>query len=249
MDGMVALTISLAERVSIAFHQNEVPIASEIVVSNRSEDELAEIEIRLRSEPGFFVPAVWRLERIVGGGVHHIALPDLQLDPGILAKLTETVRAQVTLTATMGEVDLTQHRVDVELLPPSHWGGVLAAPELLAAFVRPNDPAVDLILGDAAAALAAAGRPTAIDGYKSQRKARAYEHLAFPLGLGVALLLQAFANQRIGRYTDRIAIDVAAPLHSRVPAIPPLRRASPAVFAALAGIGVVALAALATLRG
>src|SRR4051795_12096185 len=105
MNGTLDLTISLAKRVSVAFHQNAIPIASEIVISNRSEQELAEVEIHLRSEPGFFVPAVWRIERIVAGGVHHIELPDLRLEPGILAKLTETVRGQVILTVTIDEVE------------------------------------------------------------------------------------------------------------------------------------------------
>ena len=43
MDHLIDLTISLAERVSIAFHQNAIPIASEIVISNRCEQELAEV--------------------------------------------------------------------------------------------------------------------------------------------------------------------------------------------------------------
>ncbi len=175
IDDLVDLKISLAERISIAFHQNAIPIASEIVISNRSEEELAEVEIHLRSEPTFFVPSIWRIERIVGGGVHHIALPDLRLNPGVFAKLTETVRAQITLTAMRGEAELAVHQADIELLPPSHWGGVMAAPELLAAFVRPNDAAVDHIIRDAAAALAKAGRVTAIDGYRSRLKTRAYE--------------------------------------------------------------------------
>ena len=173
--GLTDLKISLAPRVNIAFHQNAIPIASEIAISNQSEQDLVEVEIRVRSEPGFFVPAVWRVDRIVAGGVHHIALPDLRLDPAVLAKLTESVRGQVTLTAVTGEVELAVRQVDVELLPPSHWGGVAAAPELLAAFVRPNDPAIDLVLREAANALARAGKPTAIDGYRSKLKARAYE--------------------------------------------------------------------------
>ena len=172
---LVELTMTLAERVSVAFHQNAVPIASEIVLTNGSAEDLAEIEIRLRSEPSFFVPAVWRIERIVAGGVHHVSLTDLRLEPGILTQLTETVRGQVLVEAVANGVELAAQRRDVELLPPSHWGGVAAAPDLLAAFVRPNDPAVDLVIRDAATALAKAGKATAIDGYKAQRKARAYE--------------------------------------------------------------------------
>lgn len=174
-DGLVDLSIALAERVSIAFYQNAIPIASEIAISNRSTEDLTDVAIHLRSEPSYFVPAVWRIERIVAGGVHHIALPDLRLEPGVLVNLTETVRGRVTVRAILGEVELAAHQGDIELLPPAHWGGVMAAPELLAAFVRPNDPAVDLVIRDAAAALAKAGKATAIDGYKSNLKVRAYE--------------------------------------------------------------------------
>src|SRR4051812_1194953 len=171
----IALHLSIADRVSIAFHQNSIPIASEITLENGSGGDLVDVSVRLSSEPDFFSPESWRIERVVAGGTHHIATPDLRLDSGRLARLTEGVRAEVTLTAVAGEDEIARHRVDVQLLPPSHWGGVAAAPELLAAFVRPNDPAVDLIIRDAASALGAAGRGTAIDGYASKRKARAWE--------------------------------------------------------------------------
>ncbi|MDI4237762.1 DUF3320 domain-containing protein [Bradyrhizobium sp. Arg237L] len=65
--------------------------------------------------------------------------------------------------------------VEINLLPPSHWGGVSAAPELLVAFVRPTDPSVDVILREASGKLAAAGRDDAMDGYRKKAKARAWE--------------------------------------------------------------------------
>jgi hypothetical protein len=40
-------------------------------------------------------------------------------------------------------------------------------PELLAAFVKPTDPSVDVILREASDKLAAAGRDGAMDGYPS----------------------------------------------------------------------------------
>ena len=60
-------------------------------------------------------------------------------------------------------------------MPPSHWGGVNSAPELLAAFVRPTDPSIDVILREASDKLAAAGRDEAMDGYRKGTKARAWE--------------------------------------------------------------------------
>ena len=147
----IALHLSIADRVSVAFHQNSIPIASEIVTSKPIRQDLAEVAIRCAASPTSSSPAVWRIERVVAGGSHHIATPDLRLDPGLLAKLTEACGGRSTLTAVVGEGEIARHRADVELLPPSHWGGVTAAPELLAAFVRPNDPPVDPILRDAAA--------------------------------------------------------------------------------------------------
>jgi hypothetical protein len=45
----------------------------------------------------------------------------------------------------------------------------------LAAFVRPTDPSVDVILREASRKLAAAGRDEAMDGYRKGTKARAWE--------------------------------------------------------------------------
>lgn len=203
MRELIDIKVALAERVSVAFHQNAIPIASEFAINNLAAEDLAEVEIHVRSEPSFLAPAVWRIDRIVAGGVHHITLPDLRLDPGILARLTETVRGQVILTAMVGGAEVAVHREEIELLPPSHWGGVAASPELLAAFVRPNDPAIDVVLREAAAALARAGKATAIDGYRSKLKARAYEvaeaiWIAIA-GHGITYVLPPASFERIGQ--------------------------------------------------
>ena len=200
---LVDIRVASAERISAAFHQNAIPIASEFAISNLATEDLVEVEIRVRSEPSFLTPAVWRIDRVVAGGVHHISLPDLRLDPGVLARLTEAIRGEMILTVAVGGAEVASHHREIELLPPSHWGGVAAAPELLAAFVRPNDPAVDLILREAAAALARAGRPTGIDGYRSKQKARAYE-VAEALwiamaGHGITYVLPPASFERIGQ--------------------------------------------------
>jgi hypothetical protein len=53
--------------------------------------------------------------------------------------------------------------------------GANSAPELLASFVRPTNPSVDVILREASSKLAAAGRNEAMDGYRTHTKARAWE--------------------------------------------------------------------------
>src|SRR6185437_14978108 len=66
-------------------------------------------------------------------------------------------------------------RIATRLQAPSHWGGSGAAPELVAAFVRPNDPIVDSILHESSVRLTRAGKEGALSGYQSGRRERAWE--------------------------------------------------------------------------
>src|SRR6202790_5664147 len=119
--------------------------------------------------------ARWRIDELADGKSIPVLNPDVQLDAGYLNKLTEAVRGSLQLTLREAETDIARESFEIRLLPPSQWSGTDPAPELLAAFVRPNDPAIDQMLRVAATKLEAAGRSTALDGYVSASKARVWE--------------------------------------------------------------------------
>jgi very-short-patch-repair endonuclease len=174
-DGELKIACSVAENVNVAFYQNAVPFVRELTLENEVGRDLAEVAVRLSSEPAFLTPGVWRIDRIADKTTHHVRGLDLKLDPVFLAGLTASRRAEIHIVAEAGGITLSEYKFDVNLLPPSHWGGVGSAPELLAAFVRPTDPSVDVILREAAEKLAQAGRDPAVDGYKKGKKTRAWE--------------------------------------------------------------------------
>ncbi len=169
------LTCTAAGFVNTAFHQNAVPIVQEIRIDNEGGEALADLTLRLSSEPPVIAPLVITIDRVEAGAIRYIRAPDLRLDAALLRNLTEGIKADLLVTAEAGGAEVARHEGAIELLPPSHWGGVTAAPELLAAFVRPNDPAVDAVLHEASRKLAAAGRPAAIDGYAGGTRARVWE--------------------------------------------------------------------------
>ena len=173
-DPILALDWSIADHVSIAFHQNAVPVIQEITLRNLGDTPLEDLTVELSTEPGFTAPTVWRIDRLDPGASHHLPTPDLKLDAGLFTRLSEGIRADVTLAVRAGETELARQDRQVRLLPPSHWGGAGSSPELLAAFVRPNDPAIDTILRDAAARLAASGRDGTLDGYERGQKAHVW---------------------------------------------------------------------------
>lgn len=171
------LRASLASKVNLADFQNAVPLLREIRVVNNSDTDLAQVLVRVTSEPPFVKPRSWRIEAI--GATREYAIKDLdvQLDGALLSRLTEAESA--TLVFSVGQAATTFEEIarsshTVELLPRNHWGGLSHLPDMVAAFVQPNDPAVDRLLKSAAEVLRKNGRNPALDGYKGGAK-RAWE--------------------------------------------------------------------------
>lgn len=172
---MLKVVCSAAENINLAFYQNAVPIVRELSIGNETGAEVSAVEVHLSSEPSFVTPGVWRIEKIADKDVHHLSTVDLKLDNAFLAGISASRRAEILVRVVASGELLAEKKIEVNLLPPAHWGGAGAAPELMAAFVRPTNPSVDVILREAADKLAQAGRDQAIDGYSKSKKARAWE--------------------------------------------------------------------------
>jgi len=202
-EGMIVVECIAAENVNLAFYDNGIPLIRDLSIANQFDVDLANLEVRLRSEPSFISPGVWRIEKIAANDTHHLKAIDLKLDHGFLAGLTTSRRGDIRVRIESGGEALAEQRVEITLLPPSHWGGSTAAPELLAAFVRPNDPSVDVILREAADKLAKANRNPGLDGYAKGRKARAWEIAeaiwAALVGHGIAYVLPPKSFERHGQ--------------------------------------------------
>ena len=173
--GKVQVACAAAENINLAFYQNAIPIIRELSLSNASGADLQDVSVHLSSEPPFISPGIWRIDRIANDDIHHLRTLDLKLDQVCLSGINASRRAEILLRVTSAGEPIAEHKVEVNLLPPNHWGGSGVAPELLAAFVRPTDPSVDVILREAADKLSKAGRKPALDGYNAGMKARSWE--------------------------------------------------------------------------
>jgi hypothetical protein len=173
--GILKISCSAADNVNVAFYQNAVPIIRDLALENTLGHNLADISVHLTAVPPFLNPGIWRIDRIADRAVHHIRSLDLKLDPAFLAGINSSRRGELRIQVEASGAVLAEQAIEINLLPPSHWGGVNSAPELLAAFVRPTDPSVDVILREASDKLAGAGRDEAMDGYRKGTKARTWE--------------------------------------------------------------------------
>lgn len=174
-----AIRISNANKLNLADFQNSIPLLRELAIVNDGNGEITDLRLRLESFPPFLKSKTWLIDACQAKSNYDIRDCDVQLDGIVLGKLTEAETSTITLTL-FGKAGSSPERVlateerKVELLPRNQWGGLSHLPDLIAAFVQPNEPAIDRLLKQAAEVLRQAGKSPALDGYQGGAK-RAWE--------------------------------------------------------------------------
>jgi len=168
---------TLVSKLNLAYFQNAVPMLRELSIVNDAMETTKDLELRVESFPAFLKLKRWRIDEVEAGSRYHITDLDVQLDGALLARLTEAEKASVSFVlyrVTEKPEELVRLDCTVELLPRNQWGGLSDMPDLVAAFVQPNEPAVERLLKQTAEILRKNGKSPALDGYSGGPK-RAWE--------------------------------------------------------------------------
>lgn len=173
----VKIQTTVSIRVNLADYQNAVPAVHELAVVNETESTFRNLRLTALSEPSFLKSKTWHLDHLAAGQTIRVSDLDIALDGPLLGRLTEAEKAVLKFELTTNDdasaIVSTSENV-VELLPRNQWGGLSSLPDMVAAFVQPNEPAVDRVLKAAAEILRKAGKSGAINGYEEGPK-RAWE--------------------------------------------------------------------------
>ncbi|MCC7389125.1 MAG: DUF4011 domain-containing protein [Phycisphaerales bacterium] len=168
----VAIAVEYCAKVNFALQQNRVPMVARVSLTNTGEGALEDVSVRVELASGEAEPWGQMVSRVGPGETYNLEPRGPRLDAGRLAGRTERERTSLVVTAEQGG-RVAERREDIDLLPFDHWGGLTPAPELLAAFVTPNHPAVAGLLAGAREVLRGRGERDAIDGYQSGSRTRA----------------------------------------------------------------------------
>ncbi len=158
----------------LALQHVGVPLVASVTLVNPTDDDWADLTVRLDVEPAFAEPVTLRLAGLAAGETHTFERPALALAPGFLAAQDERAEGRLIVTAAAGEAQVARTVAPVSVLPPAHWPGGWVLPELLAAWVRPNSKALPPLLRDAADRLARATERASLDGYQSRDPRRVW---------------------------------------------------------------------------
>ncbi len=172
-----SLVLAHDPAINYAFQQNAIPVVKELRFQN---DGVArkDLVIRVSTEPAFAAPAEIRLQSVEANGEFRVSPLDLKLSPGFLAELNEKVAGWLKVEVVEGDTVLCARTDAVSLLARNEWCGLVSLPEILAAFILPNDPAVMPILSRASDLLRESTGRAALNGYQDKSRKRAWAQVA-----------------------------------------------------------------------
>jgi hypothetical protein len=173
-DVLTRLLAELDHRINFALQQNDVQVVKAVHLENTTDEPLRDLSLCITAEPPFADPWETRIEAIAAGTTHDLWTIDLALSPRYLGELTERVRGHLRFELLHGQDRLADRAEIVELLARDEWSGLASLPEILAAFVMPNHPAVERILREAAGVLAGWTGDSSLSGYQSKDTKRVY---------------------------------------------------------------------------
>jgi very-short-patch-repair endonuclease len=171
----VHIRATIAEKITFASQQNDVPVLSDIVIANPTSETYEDLVLELSCEPALVAGKAWKIDRLLPGTELRIKDRQVNLSGALLVELTERVKARLRLTLRRQTETLTEITHNLTGLARNEWGGAAHMPELLAAFVMPNDDAVEKILKDAGERLRKAGEQPVIDGYQSKSRTKVWQ--------------------------------------------------------------------------
>jgi len=163
--------------INYAFQQNAIPVVKELRFQN---DAIARkgLVIRVSTEPAFAPSVDVRLQSTEPNAEFRIGPLDLKLSHDFLAAIDEKVSGWLRVDVLEGENVVCTVTEPIALLARNEWCGLVSLPEILAAFVLPNDPAVVNILSRASELLRDHTGRGAFTGYQDKNRKRAWEQIA-----------------------------------------------------------------------
>ena len=171
----LSIDLTYIPKVNFAAAQNDVSIIQALRLKNTSNSVLSNLILKLTVQPQFAADKVWPIDRLVidAKGLELSQL-NLELDSAMISKVNEAENGNLAFSLEKDGEVLTSKKFPIRLLARDEWGGSEFMPQLIAAFVTPNEQAIDNLLRRASLLLEDAGHDSSINGYQSKDPSRSY---------------------------------------------------------------------------
>lgn len=192
----LTLTVAHLPAVNFSMQQNHVPIFRTIEIKNEDDQPAENLTVRLTFDPGFATPWSMHIDRIDAGDTYTVKDINLILSTDYFIGLSESLIGSYNCNITQGDNSvnevsgnigscstnectgdnnrlhhnayLCEEAGEIKLLAYDQWSGIAVMPELIAAFVTPNNIFVSSIIRRASEILGSWTSNPSLDEYQQR---------------------------------------------------------------------------------
>ncbi|TNF28003.1 MAG: DUF3320 domain-containing protein [Deltaproteobacteria bacterium] len=172
MTAQLGFQCDYTPRVNFALQQNDIPVIRLLRVDNLTDARVEDIELRVSADPMVFEPWTTRIAAIDAHATYNLRSLPLALSADRLAAQTESEAGRIRVDAFVAGAPAGSIDLDFEILAFNQWSGLRSLPELLAAFVLPNQPAIETVLKVARRHLERLVGDPSFNGYQERSRQR-----------------------------------------------------------------------------
>lgn len=149
MDNIITVGGEVNASINFAMQQNYVPVIRYLIVNNATEETIDNLDLKVTFEPEFAREYKYHIDNIPANESIEISPVKLTTNTEFLFSLTEKMIGIVTVSVLKDENVIFSSKHNLELLAYDEWSGLLVMPEIIAAFITPNHPAVTTVIREA----------------------------------------------------------------------------------------------------
>lgn len=168
MDPELKIRMDCKAQINLAMQQNYIPLIRCIYITNQGEQAVGNIHIKVSFSPEFAKEFEADIAAIEPGETIEISPVRIIISPDMLSDLTERMSGTISITVTGNGKIIATDTADITLLAADQWIGMNIMPELTAAYITPNHPAVLQTVNKAAHYLMKWTGSPSFTGYQTQ---------------------------------------------------------------------------------
>ncbi|HWQ65827.1 MAG TPA: DUF3320 domain-containing protein [Methanospirillum sp.] len=170
----VLIDIESDNTVNYASHQNNIPVIRLIRVTNEGQIPLNDLTLHINTEPPFGHLDDIFITRISPGETYNLHTINLVLSHQYLSRLEERVIGSIVAELSTKGSKIAETTRAISILSHDEWNGLQSLPEIIAAFVTPNNPVIETILSHASKILENYTGDSSVAGYHYKNRSRVY---------------------------------------------------------------------------
>ena len=176
MENKVVLKFDYLPCVNYAMVANGIGCCKTLIVENHDTRDWQHLVVTLKGT--YIVESTAHVDSLGIGSAVQLRMVEIKPDINALSTTTETIGTSFTLTVADDEEELFRADYPISLLAYNQWSGTTIMPELIAAYVVPNHPALSRVLVNTGRQLEQLTGSSSLDEYQTQNRNRVRQQVA-----------------------------------------------------------------------